>query len=531
MTNLPIETPGAEAASLAASLRAAAEVYSKSEIDGYIPALAGAGALADADQIQVVQGGAAKRGPLSGLWTYVKSKFTGEPVATAGVTALIGLDGNGGMVRSVSQLRGVKDRSAVGDGLVDDTTPFANWTGAGGAGFIQAGTYLMPGAVGTPPDPRVIIADDNATHDGILFPLLSISRLPTKNLPQHYVYVRQDNLDRDDEWTVRFDRLVNADPAYPGGRALQVTTDVNVNTDSTEWAISGVLNNHSNTASLGNAALSGVANKYGTASVFGGHLQANDYNTYALATDVTPVIGFESNIQAIGVDHPTANNGIGNRRVADILPYTLSGAAAAAAEIGVGVLIRNNAGASNAYFRYGLAIDEPVENTNHMLAGIFLRTGGARGIDIYNDHSTADIHLRGNSGYGILFGGTYSTAAIRLNQSQYIAMEATATIKTGYIGATAIWGFYSGANERVGLDMSANPNLRVAGTKVVGSRDTGWTADTGTAKKTANATYSGTAEVSYTQATIQTLMNAVRDATQTQKAMKDALISHGLIGA
>jgi pectate lyase len=52
-----------------------------------------------------------------------------------------------------------------------------------------------------------------------------------------------------------------------------------------------------------------------------------------------------------------------------------------------------------------------------------------------------------------------------------------------------------------------------------------WTADTGTAKRTANATYSGTAEVTYTQATIQTLMNAVRDLSQTVKAMKDDLIA------
>ena len=67
--------------------------------------------------------------------------------------------------------------------------------------------------------------------------------------------------------------------------------------------------------------------------------------------------------------------------------------------------------------------------------------------------------------------------------------------------------------------------------QVLGARDTGWTADTGTAKKTANATYSGTAEATYTQATIQALMNAVRDATQTQKSIKDALIAHGMIGA
>lgn len=59
------------------------------------------------------------------------------------------------------------------------------------------------------------------------------------------------------------------------------------------------------------------------------------------------------------------------------------------------------------------------------------------------------------------------------------------------------------------------------------------TAQEHTAKRTANATYSGTADALYTQATIQTLMDTVRDLSQTIKALKDDLHSaagHGLIG-
>jgi hypothetical protein len=81
------------------------------------------------------------------------------------------------------------------------------------------------------------------------------------------------------------------------------------------------------------------------------------------------------------------------------------------------------------------------------------------------------------------------------------------------------------------VDLLAGNYYKVGGTQVIGPRNTGWAADTGTAKKTANATYNATAEASYTQTTIQTLMNAVRDLSQTQKAVKDALITHGLIGA
>jgi len=73
----------------------------------------------------------------------------------------------------------------------------------------------------------------------------------------------------------------------------------------------------------------------------------------------------------------------------------------------------------------------------------------------------------------------------------------------------------------------------LSGGKVLGTRKTGWSVDTGTAKRTANATYSGTAEATYTQATIQTLMDMVRDLSQTVKALKDdlhATAGHGLIG-
>lgn len=72
--------------------------------------------------------------------------------------------------------------------------------------------------------------------------------------------------------------------------------------------------------------------------------------------------------------------------------------------------------------------------------------------------------------------------------------------------------------------------IELNSSQVLGTRKTGWTADTGTAKRTANATYSGTAEGAYTQATIQTLMDQVRDLSQIVKALKDDLISHGLIG-
>ena len=82
-----------------------------------------------------------------------------------------------------------------------------------------------------------------------------------------------------------------------------------------------------------------------------------------------------------------------------------------------------------------------------------------------------------------------------------------------------------------GINLVAGNWYAVNGTQVVAARKTGWSADTGTASRAAQATYAGTAEAAYTQATIQALMDAVQNLSRTQKALKDDLIAHGLIGA
>jgi hypothetical protein len=94
------------------------------------------------------------------------------------------------------------------------------------------------------------------------------------------------------------------------------------------------------------------------------------------------------------------------------------------------------------------------------------------------------------------------------------------------VGSAAIATINSG-----GLDLSSGKTVEVNSVQVVTARQTGWSADTGTDKRTANATYSGTAEATYTQATIQTLMDAVRDQSRTMKSLKADLTTHGLIGA
>lgn len=78
------------------------------------------------------------------------------------------------------------------------------------------------------------------------------------------------------------------------------------------------------------------------------------------------------------------------------------------------------------------------------------------------------------------------------------------------------------------IDVSAS--YSVNGTKVVGTRVTGFTSATGTALKgsfNANQPYSFSAD--YTRSEIQTLANGLIEARQRIKALEDALRSHGLI--
>jgi hypothetical protein len=76
----------------------------------------------------------------------------------------------------------------------------------------------------------------------------------------------------------------------------------------------------------------------------------------------------------------------------------------------------------------------------------------------------------------------------------------------------------------------AKTQYNVNGTKVLGARDTGWTAATGTALKTAYATYTaGTASGSYVQAELQSVMTALQSASQRIKALEDMCRTHGLI--
>lgn len=73
-------------------------------------------------------------------------------------------------------------------------------------------------------------------------------------------------------------------------------------------------------------------------------------------------------------------------------------------------------------------------------------------------------------------------------------------------------------------------SYKVAGVKVIGAQQAGWTASTGTANKGAfNADLAFTVSATYTQTDVQALANGLVAARQRIKALEDALRTHGLI--
>lgn len=434
----------------------------------------------------------------------------------------------------------LKNFGAVGNGVAVDTTAINDWLAGSGLKFVPNGDYLATGAVSAFTRPTLILADD-ASESGTKLPFISITSSPFKNIPKNYVFIQQNNSDRNDEYTFQIQRIVNVDTGHSSPKAFRVVSTNNVTTaTANEWAGVFEMVNYGNTTEA-NLALGMIGRKYGTAPIFAANPIVWDYNKYAAATNVTGAIGMEINVKAVGLDHPTANRSTGNRRALYIVPRTNDsvtgwdvndGTNYGEGEVGAGIYISNDHPETESYFRYGIVVDEVTGSTSKIGTGIMIRSTGNNALlingDLNGSANSAAIRIDSSTVFGMLITGT-CTHAIRIPSGSYITMDGANSIKTAYGVVANVWGFYAGGTERVGFDMSAN-SIRVSGTKVLGARETGWTADTGTAKKTANATYSGTASVGYVQAEMQAVMNAVRDATQTIKALKDASITHGWIG-
>ncbi|RAP72789.1 phage tail protein [Candidatus Erwinia dacicola] len=101
---------------------------------------------------------------------------------------------------------------------------------------------------------------------------------------------------------------------------------------------------------------------------------------------------------------------------------------------------------------------------------------------------------------------------------------AISTLEGDYVSKSAT------TSQTLSSPLNVTTSYSVGGTKVIGARQTGWTAATGTALLGAfNANQSYSAGATYTQADIQALATGLMQARQRIKALEDMVRTHGLI--
>lgn len=414
-----------------------------------------------------------------------------------------------------------EDYNAVGNGTTDDTNAITSLVQSGKLIFLPNKNYATPGTVQNFNAPTVFITN-NASRNGTLIPLLSVGKLHWSQQPKAYVFVRQDTSDRSDNATFRIDRVVNTIDGIANPKALRVVTTNNMAASTqAEWAISGELISYTDITGAGGVAISGVTFKYGLGGVFAGHFQNNEMYKHTAATAVTATVTTEMNMQVIGPDHPTSNDGVGNRIVLDMLPRTNTsilnwdvdeGDNFGQGEVGAILRVRTD-NETDAYARYGIVVTDS-GFVGKIGTGLWLKTRGGRSIYITGNVTGSHIQIAGNSSWGLVLSGTYSSAAIRIPATEFFSWDTTDTIQTTY-GVTAnLLAFYNTGVETFGINMSTGA-IRINGLEVLRDRNVGWVAMTGTANE--NTVYD-TATVTLAQLAGRVM------------ALQAALTTHGLIG-
>lgn len=147
-----------------------------------------------------------------------------------------------------------------------------------------------------------------------------------------------------------------------------------------------------------------------------------------------------------------------------------------------------------------------------------------------------DLYFETDTSWLYRWSGTAWTFVAGLNRGTN-ATRAAITVTANDNGAAfftndqnKLWFVVGGAwvDQFVSLDLTTS--LKIAGTKVIGARDTGWTAGTGTANKGAFATYAGQdCSATYVEAEAQATDDATKANSQRIKAIEDCLRTHGLI--
>jgi len=404
--------------------------------------------------------------------------------------------------------------------------PYSALAGADSTAQFQAaydaapagGTILVPG-----PGPYSITAltgTKNVTWE-VLFDINT--NVGLLNLPGRITggfaaggILRQTKSLGSDYATSRIDRVAN----YSGGSssqvcsALRVTSDVTNNAAASyEWGITSVMNNSGRGE---NVSIYGQANRRAGSAVtiggtFGAVFEARDYTA-----EVSPTTGLVSCEADMIANGPDANG----RRVVHDVVIGKQDAAGSTCEAFAAFRVSPQGNVLTAgRFRYGfhMVCDKDygiymagptVENVIDLAP-----TSSKIGVKIGGASSDAGFVHDGTAPYGMRFSGTYANAAIRMAEGVGIAYESTGAIQMKYNA-----GFMELRNTgvlRTSFSTSTGA-MKVGANQVVGVRDTGWAAMTGTGNK---ATVYDVSSVTLPQL-------AARMAS-----LQAALTTHGLIGA
>lgn len=103
------------------------------------------------------------------------------------------------------------------------------------------------------------------------------------------------------------------------------------------------------------------------------------------------------------------------------------------------------------------------------------------------------------------------------------------TLQGDYVSKSAV------ASQTLASPLNVSTSYSIGGTKVVGARNTGWTASTGTASKAGiNGSTTYTVSATYTQSEVQAIATGLQQVRQLAVALQTALgatSGHGLINA
>ncbi len=145
-----------------------------------------------------------------------------------------------------------------------------------------------------------------------------------------------------------------------------------------------------------------------------------------------------------------------------------------------------------------------------------------------------EIRITGNTDSIATLDLRVTTAEGNVSTLQFDVTALTGRVTAAEGNITALQGDYVSKSATAPQSLSSPINVTtsysIGGTKVVGARQTGWTAGTGTALLGAfNANQAYTASATYTQSEINAIIAGVIQARQRILALENAVRTHGLI--